>query len=376
MRKEILVPQDQATQRLTEILSRIKQLPSANLEPPQFFANFLQLTVAATGSKGGAIWLTQAQEGPQCYCHIDLECCGINESDDQKRLIVEAVQRTVAESKPLVIPPAGNDPTTATVIDGEAPEGAVSPNQSRHSLFFMPLRAAQQVAMVLQVIGAEGLSAHDYRTVVGILGQAVETGDTYLAHRRAAVLDDDRKSLARLLQYAEGVHGSLDPEKVIFQVANLGRDAIGCTRVVVWIDPQVKRRLIAVSGVDKADRRAVLLQTLTKLSKECLKLKKPVAASRQQLVEMSEEEELTHLLKDYFNVSKLDQIFLQPIQSQEDYLGVLIAEGFDEQSGANLAGIIATVAKHAGVALTNALEMASVPLVRRLARLPRARANA
>ncbi|KPK76727.1 MAG: hypothetical protein AMJ79_05655 [Phycisphaerae bacterium SM23_30] len=364
------MPENQTTQRLAEILSRIKQLPSANLEPPQFFANFLQLTVAATGSRGGAIWLTQAREGPQCYCHIDLEACGIGESDQQKHLIVEAVQRTVAEGKPLVISPAGGgDPAESVTVEGETPNQAASANQSRHALFFVPLKAAQQVAMVLQVIGVEGLSAHDYRTIVGLLMQIVETGDTYLAHRRAAVLDDDRKSLARLLQYAEGVHGSLDPEKVVYQAANLGRDAIGCTRLVIWIDPKVKRRLVAVSGVDKADRRAVLLQTLEKLSRHCLELKKPIVAAREQLVELSEEEELTELLKDYFNVSKLDQIFLQPIKNQEDYLGVLIAEGFDEQSGVNLAGIIATVAKHTAVALNNALEMAAVPLVRPLGKL-------
>jgi len=32
------------------ILNHIKQLPAANPELPKFFANFLQLTVAATGA--------------------------------------------------------------------------------------------------------------------------------------------------------------------------------------------------------------------------------------------------------------------------------------------------------------------------------------
>jgi len=47
------VPEEQATERLVEILGQIKKLPSANLEPPQFFANYLQLGVAATGSRRG-----------------------------------------------------------------------------------------------------------------------------------------------------------------------------------------------------------------------------------------------------------------------------------------------------------------------------------
>ena len=368
--------QNQTTQRIAEILSRVKQLPAANLEPPQFFANFLQLTAAAISARGGAIWLTQSEQGPQCYCHIDLESCGINESQEQKRLVIEAVMRTVSEAKPIVIPPSGNDPTDTVSSAGDDISAAGgSSNRSPYPLFFIPLRAANQVAMVLQIIGGETLSAHDYRTVIALLSQAAESADNYLAHRRAAVLDDDRKSLARLLQYAEAVHGSLDHEKVVYQIANLGRDTIGCTRVVVWVDPKVKRRLFAVSGVDKADRRAVLMQTLEKLGKHCLEIKKPIVASREQLVEMPEDEKLTILLKDYFNVSNLDQIFLQPIINKENYLGILIAEGFEETRGANLAGVIATVAKHAAVALANALEMAAVPLVRPLGRLQKAKKN-
>jgi len=359
------LPEEQATQRLVEILGQIKKLPSADLEPPQFFANYLQLSVAATGSRGGAIWLTQTDQPPQCYCHMEIELCGINQSDEQKRLVVEAVQRTVKDGRPLVVPPGSSGTAGATEVTTETQ----LQNHCSYPLFFYPLRAANQVAMVLHYIGSDTLSPEDYRAVVGLLGQIAEAGQAYLAHRRAAVLEDDRKALARLLKFAESVHDSLDAEKVIYQVANLGREAIGCNRMVVWVDPQIKRHLRAISGVDKPDRRAVLLQSLEKLSKHCLRIKKPIVASRAQLVELPEEEELTHLLKHYFNVSQLDQIFLQPIQKDQKYLGVVIAEGFDEATGTNLAGLIASVSKHGALALSNALEMASVPWVRPLGRL-------
>jgi HlyD family secretion protein len=362
------VPDEQATQRLVEVLGQIKKLPSANLEPPQFFANYLQLSVAATGSRGGAIWLTQSEQPPQCYCHMELELCGLNESEEQKRLVVEAVQRTVTEIKPLVVPPGQGGAAVASEV---TTEGQLQ-NHCPYPLFFYPLRAANQVAMVLHYIGSDMLSPEDYRGVVGLLTQIAEAGESYLAHRRAAVLEDDRKALAKLLQYSETVHSTLDAEKVIYQVANLGREAIGCTRAVVWVDPLIKRGLRAVSGVDKPDRRAVLMQALEKLSKHCLRIKKPIVASREQLVELPEEEELTHLLKHYFNVSQLDQIFLQPIQKEDRYLGVMIAEGFDEATGTNLAGIIASVAKHGALALANALEMSS-SWVRPLSRLQKAK---
>lgn len=359
-KKDQSVSESQATQQLAEVLARIAKLPGANLEPPQFFANFLQLSVAATGSKGGAIWIMQPEQGPQCYCHVNLELCQPDQADQQK-LVIEAIKRTIEESKSLVIPAAG--------IEGAEATEESSSNKCPHPLFFKPLRAANQVAMVLQMIGPETLSPHEFRMVVGLLDQIGESAETYLAHRRAAVLEDDRKSLSRLLQYAENVHGSLEPEKVVYQIANLGRDAIGCDRVVIWIDPKVKRGLRAVSGIDKPDRRAVLMQAMEKLSKHCLEIKKPIVASRQQLVELAEEEKLTQLLKNYFNVSKLDQIFLQPIKKDERYLGVISAEGFDESTSTNLAGIIAAVASHGAVALGNALEMASMPMMRPLAKL-------
>lgn len=354
------MPEDQATQQLAELIGRITQLPSQNLEPPQFFANFLQLTVAATGSHGGAIWLIQPGKSPQCYCHIELEATGINSSEQQQQLIVQALQKTVEEVKTLILPAANCD---------WAQLGSETDNQSAYHFFFKPLRAAQQVAMVLQLIGKPDLQKEQCQLVLGLLNQVAEAAETYLAHRRAAVLEDDRKSLARLLQFTEGVYESLDPQYVAQQVANLGRDAVGCERLVVWIDPRIKRGLQAVSGIDKPDRRAVLLQAISKLGQYCLEIKKPIVASREQLPELPEEDILTQLLKNYFNVSQLNQIYIEVIKGKEDDLGAIMVEGFDEQANTNMAGVISTISKHAANALENALKMASVPMVRPFAKL-------
>ncbi|MBN1764800.1 MAG: HlyD family efflux transporter periplasmic adaptor subunit [Sedimentisphaerales bacterium] len=363
--------QDQATHRLAEILTRIAKLPSLDLDPPQFFANYLQLTVAATGSRGGAIWIIQPGQGPQCYCHLELDLCRINDLH-QQQLILEAVQRTVQEVKPLVMPAGGIQNTLGydeSGRDDSAPLGNLCP----YPLIFRPLKAAYQVAMVIQLIAMDTLGQDEIRAVVGLLDQIGETAETYLAYRRAAVLEDDRKSLARLLKYSEGVHDSLDAQKVVYKIANLGRDTLRCTRVMVWIDPKVKRGLRAVSGIDKPDRRAILMQAVEKLSKHCLEIKKPIVASREQLVEMPEEEPVTQLAKNYFNVSQLDQIFLQPIVNEDVYLGVIIAEGFEDQTSVNLAGTMATISNHGATALANALEMASVPMIRPLGKLQKAK---
>jgi hypothetical protein len=347
------VPQETANQQLVEIMARIAALPGGDLEPPQFFANFLQLTIAATGARAGAVWVIQPQ-GPQCYCHADLQACNIDDPQ-QQRLVVEAVNRAVQEGKTFVVPAAGSlDDATR--------------NQCSFPLFFKPLKAAQKIAMVIQIVAPEQLTEKGFSVLAALLNQAGESAQTYLAHRRAIVLEDDRKSLTALLQYAQAVHNSLDPEKVVYQVANLGRDVLRCDRVVLWIDPKVKRNLRAVSGIDKPDRRAVLLRSVEKLAQHCLKIAKPVIASRQQLAELPDEQPLTILLKEYFNVSQLDQIYLQPIKKEEQYLGVLIAEGFDDQSAANLAGVIAAVANHGAMAIANAIEMDSVPVIRSLAR--------
>ena len=362
------MPESQVNQRLAEIIGRIAKLPGANLEPPQFFANYLQLTVAATGSVGGAIWVIQPSEAPQCYCHIEIELAGLDQPG-QQRLVTEAIQRCAQDAKPLVMPVGGAE--TAD-LDGAGAEAA---NLCGYPLFFKPLRAANQVAMVVQLIGAADAPTQQLRAVVGLLDQIGEYGEMYLAHRRATVLDDDRKALARLLQYAESVHGSLDPETVIYQLANMGRDVLGCERTVVWVDPAVKRGLRAVSGVDKPDRRAVLLQAVEKLSRHCLKIKKPIVAGRDQLAALPDEDELTGLLKHYFNVSKLDQVLLQPLETEQGLVGVFVAEGFDEQNASNAAGLAASVGKHGGLALGNALQMASTPLMRPLARLKKAGAD-
>ena len=349
------------------MLGRIANLPAANLEPPQFFANYLQLAAVATGSPGGAIWVVSAaDQPPQCYCHLELD---LARTDDpaQQRLLTEAVQRTVKEAKTLVVPAATEQ------IPAQQPPGLQ--NRCDHPMFFKPLRAGDKVAMVLHLIAEPHLSTEDFRPIVGLLEQIGQAAERYLTNRRAVVLEDDRRALARLLQYAQAVHNSLDPEKVVYQIANLGRDAIGCKRVVVWVDPQVKRGLRAVSGVDKPDRRAILMQSLEKLSRHCLKIKKPIVAARAQIPELPPDDPLTPLLTQYFHTSKLDQIFLEPVKGAEGFLGVLIAEGVDQADSCNVAGLVAAVGAHAGVALANALEMAAVPLLRPLARLQKVKSD-
>ena len=342
------------TRHIAEIIAKLTKLSSSNTEPPQFFANFLQLMIQATGSQGGAIWVLQPEKGPQCYCHLNIELCKLD-VPSQQELFSHAVQKTVEEGKTMVIPP----------IIGDSDAGVT--NTCGHCLVFKPLRAGGKVAMIFQLICSQELSQEHYRSVVGIVDQGCETAETYLAHRRAVVLDDDRKSLSKLLNYCEKVHLTLEPEKVVYQVVNLGRETIGCERLVVWVDPKVKRNLHAVSGVDKPDKRAVLMQAIEKLSRYCLREKKPVIGGRKQLVEMPDGDELTDLMKNYFTISQLDQVYLYPMHIEERYLGVLVAEGFSDAVN-NLEGVVTSVAGHGAVALNNALEIAEMPVVKPLAR--------
>lgn len=343
------------TRHIAEVIAKLAKLSGSNPEPPQFFANFLQMTISATGSQGGAIWVLQPEKGPQCYCHLNVELSKL-EVPSQQDLFNQAIQKSVEENRSIVVPPTR----------GESANN--SNNICGHCLIFKPLRAGGHVAMILQIICHEDLHQEQYRATVGIIDQCGETAETYLAHRRAVVLDDDRKSLSKLLNFSEKVHKSLDPEKVAYQIANLGRDTISCERLVVWVDPRLKRNLQAVSGIDKPDKRAVLMQAVDKLCRYCLREKKPLLAGRQQLVEMPQEQELTVILKNYFNISQLNQIYLYPMHIEEKYIGVIAAEGFEE-SVSNLEGMITAVASHGAVALENSLEMASMPVMKPLARL-------
>lgn len=366
--EKAVLTENQSTQRLAELLTRIAKLPSTNPEPPQFFASFLQLSVAATGSTGGAVWLLQPGQSPQIFCHIDLEKASLQDNATQQQLVMESLAQVAEQEKVVILP--GSNPA----IDPQVQDGGPT-NTSPYPFIFKPIRAGQKVAMALHLMARSESGDEQVRAVIGLLDQICESAETYLAHRRALVLEDDRKALAQLLKYSETVHESLDPQRVIAQMANTGRDAIGCERVVVWVDPAIKRSLIAVSGVDKPDKRAVLLQSVEKLARYCLRENKPIVGARDQLAQMDQEDELSPLLNAYFNASQLDRIFIQPVILEEKKLGAVAAEGFDEQTGANLAGVVSTVARHGALALHNALEMASVPLVRPFGKIQQVKAD-
>ena len=331
----------ESNKQLAEILARIAQLPGQGLEPQPFFSNFLQLAVGAASAHGGAVWLIQQDQAPQCYCHMALESTGIQEEESQNALITEAMQTTITENRVVVVNAKGDGTTTA--------------NTCEYPFFFRPIRAANQVAMILHLVGPNFESQDDAQFIVNLLDKMCESPETYLAQRRTLVLEDDRKSLAQLLKASHGMHDSLDPIRVIYQMVNLGRDVLDCERVMVWVKPEVKKGLMAVSGIDKPDPRSVLLQSVTAVCEYCLIQNKPVIGSRGGLVEIDESEPSAPLLKTYFHNSQLNEAYFQPIVSDEKVIGVICAEGFAEEKGDQIGGLLANLATDGGAAIANAV---------------------
>jgi len=332
---------NESNKQMGELIARIAQLPSQGLEPQQFFSDFLQLSIGASGAHGGAVWLIQQDQAPQCYCHMALETTGIQEDEAQNTLITEALQSTITENR-------------VVVVNGKG-DGSSTVNNCEWPFFFRPIRAANQVAMILHLIGPAFNTQDDAQFVVNLLDKMCESPETYLAQRRALVLEDDRKSLAQLLKASHGMHDSLDPTKVIYQMVNLGRDVLGCERVMVWIKPEVKKGLMAVSGIDKPDPRSVLLQSVTAVCEYCLIQNKVVIGSRDGLVEIDESDPSAPLLKTYFHNSQLNEAYFQPIVNNEQVIGVICAEGFEEAQSEAIGGLLTNLATDGGAAIGNAL---------------------
>ena len=70
-------------------------------------------------------------------------------------------------------------------------------------------------------------------------------------------------------EMAARIHASLDPIATAYQIANEGRTWLGVDRVSVLAGEARRPRLVAMSGVDRVDRRADLVRTMESLV-ECV----------------------------------------------------------------------------------------------------------
>ncbi len=373
-------PTDEAWREIDALVDQIAGLSRADLPPRDFYQGLLERIVRALAAVGGAVWLAE-QPGRLTLEHqIQLDALDLDDPEHQ-----HAHHRLVA----LAV--SGGTQTRTYPPRGSVTESGETRNPTDYLLFVCPLVLDQQVVGALEVVQRPTIHPAAYRGNERLLGLVAELALEYTRERQRRGYQQQLEFGQQLDQFARRVHSALDPRQAAYEIANEGRRLIGCDRLSVAVVWGARSRIMAVSGVDLFDPRANVVRRLERLVRRVLATGEPLwHMGDWQRVPPQLEEDL-HQYLDESHGRTLAVVPLYPAdpepggREQEarelgarglgarglggfardstEPVGALVIERFDAELDDPLRARVTAVARHSAVALRNAAEYRSLPLL-------------
>ena len=336
----------------------------------QFYAELLRRCVTALSATEGMVWSADetGRIRRRSTCGADLSELSDDERRDHEELLAESIAQSKAEW-----------------------------HARRHGVLLVsPIRpegsAAASALVELHLRPGASPGAYD------AAAQFLQAASDIAADRQLRVelrrLRADKSEQDRLAALGRRVQGSLNLKQTSARIANETRDVVDCDRVSLLVLKQRRPRLMAVSGVDRVDRRSLAARGLEDLAKLVCQLGEPVYFTEQegraeQEVRAEQDDRAEQVAGDtasdmaaaaldrYADLSHARQLIAAPLfeprqaSTAEDptsdatpaVIGVLVAEQFDATSGDLAKQRLAEAAELCGPALASAVEVDSLPLI-------------
>jgi len=339
------------------LLDDIARLARSDLPPREFYAGLLQRSVGALNAEGGAIWL-RGQDGQfRLEAEINLAATGALATAEGRQAHESLLSVVAVDGQPRLTPPGSHVP-------GQPP--AVNPTN-----YVLAAAAVARDGLpvgVVELFLPPGGSAGTHQKYECLLRELAQLAAAYEGRRELVELRQQADLWGRFEQFAQRAHGSLEVRATAYRIANEGRPVIGCDRLCVAVRSGRRFKLTAVSGLERFDRRSLVIRHLQKLINRAARTGEP-------LVYLGDDRDLppqlSESLEKYLEAANVRQVVILPLRqpsaaesSDGRLIGLLVAERFDaDPSPETLRQRVAAVAGHSQAALANAMKYESVPFL-------------
>jgi multidrug efflux pump subunit AcrA (membrane-fusion protein) len=356
---DILRQVDDSREQVGDLREQVLQLARQDVAPRAFFAEFLERAARGLAAVGGAVWLRTPTNQLQLEFQINLAATGAVSSPEHQAyhgLLLAAVAE-------------GDEPRIASPRSG-LPGADQAANPTEFLLVACPLKKDNELAGVVELFLRPGDSPTVQQGYARTLAAMCEAAGDYYRHSELRDLRRQAALWSQFEQFARRSHGSLDSKAAAYAIANDGRLVIGCDRLSVAVRHGRKCKLVAVSGLERFDRRSALIRQLQKLIHQVTKTGEPLW----YLGDAAElPPQLEQPLETYLDQAHVRHFCLMPLhepaaeetpRKRRRIVGVLAIEWFEaEPNPDTLRRRVTAVAQHAETALFNALTLESVPFV-------------
>jgi hypothetical protein len=353
---------------LQKFLDEIAYLSRSELPVGEYLGRFLQLTLAALGCQGGAIWLTQGADF-QRASSLRFNETEYDSDEVQRKSIQNALRDCAQNRRPVVVGPSPSD-ADATPQD---PKPNAIINHTPYPFFYVPVlvevSGTMAVLGVLLVWAPPNVDPKSYKDFVGFLQAAAKQMAVFLRARRIESLAASTEKLQQLLRLVTELTGQLDRTMLAGAVVNWAREITGCDRCAMFgCRPDGRLEALAVSNVEVVDQKSALVQSQCRLAEDAL-----LADQSSLYLKSSPRTEALGDISDYFFHSQANEAMAIPLLGRDGKkVGALLLENHKTQQFDEAKRDLSTaLAMPAGRALGAAQDVASIPLAGTLRRWQR-----
>jgi multidrug efflux pump subunit AcrA (membrane-fusion protein) len=258
MPEEVIDPGllEQTKNQIRKLVAEIADLAESDIQPNEFYVEFLNRSVAAVAASGGAFWMMDGRAGLKLQYQFEFGVTGLMDGRVKTAPHDALLGCMLQASQPQIIPPSA-------VIEG-VPQAF---NPTDYALIIAPLMVDKQVVGLLEVLMDPTRRAAQQKSTLRFVSDLCDLAATYLKNRQMRQMMSQQRLWNQLEGFTHQIHGSLDLKEAAYAVVNDGKRLVGCDRLTVALKISGRTMVEAVSGQEVVEQRSNLVRELTRLCK-------------------------------------------------------------------------------------------------------------
>jgi hypothetical protein len=351
---------EQTRQQINRLRDEVARLSESDIEPTNYYGEFLMRVLTALAAPAGAVWIRTPQGNLQLQYQIQMQQVGLDRTESGRQAHDELLRQTVQNGKSIYLAPNSSGPK------GDGPAGVTAGNPTDFLLLLVPILLNNQVAGLVEVWQAPDRHPSAIQGFMQFLTHMAELASRYMRHRLLGEMTGQQQLWTQLETFARQVHASLNPVEVSYVVANEGRRLIDCDRLSVGIRQGKRTRIEAVSGADVVEKRSNLVQRMRTLVDSVLKWGEKLVFTG--VKDDSLPPDVYTALDAYLEESSSKLLVVVPVrdtreeESKKPPRSAIVMECFEpSEAQEQLIARMEIVGKHASPALYNAVEHRRIP---------------
>jgi multidrug efflux pump subunit AcrA (membrane-fusion protein) len=341
---------DETWSTVERLTDELVELSRRAVPPEEFHAALLSRALAATAAPAAAVWTRDQTE----FClahHVNVVGTALDDAVRQSGHIglLEAGWRSGKTQ--LVLPRAGG-----TAAD--APH-----NPTDLMLLLGPIRVEEQTVGLIEIFQRPTSHPQAQQTYLSLLAALGEAAADFCRNHELRALRAARTFWEQTEAFSRRIHSAGGLQATGYALVNEGRRLLGCDRVSLAARRGSRCVMLAVSGVERVQRRSCTIRLLERLGAMAVATGEPLRYDGGGEPQPPEVERVLQQYLDEAHVRGLAVVPLrgglagdsEPPDDDQPPVGVLIAERFDARRDPEFGQRLSVVCRHSALALRNAL---------------------